>query len=242
MSSLIIRNPDYKNSNFTWQFKKLSFGAILSALVVPWEMPKGNLRKKHGILTGLVICDLVRIRFCMQQDYLSYQFFKIQLSKSPQAILLVNLKSITNPGCVSGQEALTCLALSDRRQRKSIRSQKHQELQWRVLCWQFCFPIPLYHIDLPTAPSLLCRLDNAILPPQKVPKLKWERHVRADNSSGHIPCSSCPLPFPSNKLDALNRKQASKFCTDVSVPPLKSAYTHSKQRPRPEVSPETSRK
>lgn len=46
---------------------------------------------------------------------LSDQFSKRQLSKSTKDLLLVNFKSITNPGSVSGQEALTLLALSGRR-------------------------------------------------------------------------------------------------------------------------------
>lgn len=70
----------------------------------------------------------------------------------------------------------------------------------------------------------------------KFPKLEWERQAKPDSSSGHIPSSSCPSVSPSNKLGALNKMKAGKFSVDVSVPPTKSAYTHSKQRTRPEVS------
>ena len=101
---------------------------------------KKQIKKKQCILTGSLIRDLIRINFLMQWDYPSDQFCKRQLSKSPKGLLLVNFKSITNPGSVSGQEALTLLALSGRRQRKSIRSWKHQELQRGVLCSQSCFP------------------------------------------------------------------------------------------------------
>lgn len=196
---------------------------------------KNQIKKKHCTLTGSLIHDLVRIHFLTQWDNLSDQFSKRQLFKSPEGLLLVNFKSITNPGSVSGQETPTLLTLSGRRQSKSIRSGKHQELQWGLLCSQSCFPT-LYIILIYLLP-LLFSVDEPrpYFLTIKFPKLEWKRQAKLSSSSGHIPSSSCPLPSPSNKLDALNKMKAAKFSVDVSVPPTKSTYTHSKQRTRPEV-------
>lgn len=138
-------------------------------------MPKSKLRKKHCILTGSLTCYLLRINFLMQWDYLSDQFSKRQLSKSPKGLLLVNFKSITNPGSVSGQEALTLLVSSGRKQEEKhqlVRSQKHQGASAGSRLFPVLLSYSLNHIDLPATSSFLCRRAQAMLPHHKVSKTR----------------------------------------------------------------------
>lgn len=154
-----------------------------------------------------------------------------QLSKIPKGHMLVNFKAITNA------DACTLPYLSKRRRRKSISWSGHWSV--RNYSWlegdsapSLAFQHALHHIDLPAASSLVCRWAQAIFPHLKVFRTGVGKasKTKLKTSSGLVPSSSCPLPFPSNKRDVLNKMKASRFPFDVLVLPKKNTHTYIQSR------------